>query len=247
LAEALTTASLRDLEEAARRDDAEGFEEECIAYLPNADDLSDLRSLLRVEPPVLPVFAALARLHRKARKRFEELDTDLFWLGVQRNLTDDSLLLDRAQDEALRHIPPMPRNAKRLLNRLRVLMVMAAGRSLFSGSDERTEHMARCLGKWAVLCERWPELAQALIEDPDRMEELERAADKGTMYGFSRIAQRIAPGLASEEDLREFCESAVKLGPERNWLAHFEPVQAAQNGDGAASATGTNSNKPDAA
>lgn len=89
---------------------------------------------------------------------------------VRRHLTEKSALFTEAESEVLRYLPPLPRNAKRMLNRLRVLLVIAHEREMFDDSSQLT---ARHIGKWAVLRERWPELAQALAVRPEEMAELE--------------------------------------------------------------------------
>jgi hypothetical protein len=65
----------------------------------------------------------------------------------------------------------------------------------------------RHIGKWAVLCERWPELAQAICTDPGIMLRLEDPKKHRAV-----IRQR-APLYQDDPALREFCLSGdgVKL------------------------------------
>jgi len=92
---------------------------------------------------------------------------------IQRYLEDESELQREAEDEVMRHLEPVPRHAKRLLNRLRLLLFIAHERRMFGGSPPLTP---RHIGKWAVLCERWPELAQSVQKEPTVMLDLESAS-----------------------------------------------------------------------
>ena len=64
----------------------------------------------------------------------------------------------------MRHLEPMPRHAKRLLNRLRLLLFVAHERKMFGGKPTLS---SRHIGKWAVLGERWPELSQIVCTSPE--------------------------------------------------------------------------------
>jgi hypothetical protein len=89
---------------------------------------------------------------------------------LQRYLEDESELQREAEDEVMQHLEPMPRHAKRLLNRLRLLLFVAHERKMFGGTPELTP---RHIGKWAVLGERWPELSQEIYMNPNIMKRLE--------------------------------------------------------------------------
>jgi hypothetical protein len=89
---------------------------------------------------------------------------------VQRYLEDESEFQREAADEVMRYLEPMPRHAKRLLNRLRLLLFIAHARLMFGGEPKLS---ARHIGKWAVLGERWPELFQMLCNTPFHVYDLE--------------------------------------------------------------------------
>jgi hypothetical protein len=89
---------------------------------------------------------------------------------VQRYLEDESEFQREAADEVMRYLEPMPRHAKRLLNRLRLLLFIAHARHMFGGEPKLS---ARHIGKWAVLGERWPELFQMLCNTPFHVYDLE--------------------------------------------------------------------------
>lgn len=60
-----------------------------------------------------------------------------------------------------RYLPRTPRSAKRMLNHARLLTKISRDREMFrSGSTLEPAH----LGKWIVLRERWPHLAEALAQ-----------------------------------------------------------------------------------
>ena len=95
---------------------------------------------------------------------------------LQRELVDDSELRQQAEREILEFLPPYPRSAKRMLNHLRVLLVVASLREMLGGTPPLT---AAHLGKWVVLTERWPDLARALKKSPDKLAGLESAVSRG--------------------------------------------------------------------
>ena len=66
---------------------------------------------------------------------------------------------------------------------------------------------SRHIGKWAVLCERWPALALAISEDPSLMVELESAST------YDKAIQRTEAGHVHGEDreLSEFCLSPGEI------------------------------------
>jgi hypothetical protein len=123
---------------------------------------------------------------------------------LQRYLEDESELQREAEDEVMRHLEPLPRHAKRLLNRLRLLLFVAHERKMFGGKPPLSP---RQIGKWAVLCERWPELAQAICTDPGIMVRLEDPKK------HRAVVRQRAPLYQDDPALREFCLSAdgVKL------------------------------------
>lgn len=89
-------------------------------------------------------------------------------------ISNDSVFIQRAVAEAIRHVPPLPRTAKRVLNRVRLLAVVAERRGLLDGP---TPIKASELGKWVAMQERWPRLAEEVVRQPSLMERLERSVD----------------------------------------------------------------------
>ena len=135
----------------------------------------------------------------------------------------------------VRFLQPLPRNAKRLLNRLRVNQIIAYRRGLFNTEPRvTTQHM----GKWLVLMERWPQLGRALAAAPEKMDLLEKLSDSpappapppGLQIAdpFMDSIKELTPFYVGDEDLREFLHSTPHLGPVVVRLAHFggDPIVA---------------------
>ena len=135
---------------------------------------------------------------------------------LQKYLEDESELQREAEDEVMRHLDPVPRHAKRVLNRLRLLLFVAHERKMFGGDPPLSP---RHIGKWAVLCERWPELAQIISIDPRVMSRLEDPK----RHVFT--VRRQVPLYRGDRALQEFCLLAgeVKLAPIIQRLVAYAP------------------------
>lgn len=142
---------------------------------------------------------------------------------VQAYIEDESELQREAEDEVMNYLQPLPRHAKRLLNRLRLLLFVAHERRMFGGAPELT---ARHIGKWAVLCERWPELAQALIDHPGATAELEgRPGNESPQKDkYHRTLQSLVPAYTDDPELQAFFHSGTELTKIIERLIHFEPA-----------------------
>jgi hypothetical protein len=131
-------------------------------------------------------------------------------------LEDESELQLEAEDEVMQHLEPMPRHAKRVLNRLRLLLFIAHERKMLGGKPELS---SRHVGKWAVLGERWPELLQAVCVNPDIMKPLEDAET------HDAVIKERAPLYENDEALRRFCSArgGIKLWPVVKRMVEFVP------------------------
>ena len=139
---------------------------------------------------------------------------------VQRALVQPrSDIWNDAEGEALKHLPLLPRNAKRLINRLRLLIFIAQERRLFVTDRKGT---AERIGKWGVLCERWPELANDAAQ-------LEEYARLGKRQDFNSRVARQSPYIGDDE-LWEFCRGDPELRPILSSLLHMEVDSAAKAG-----------------
>jgi hypothetical protein len=133
-------------------------------------------------------------------------------------LMNASDLLHEAYAEIRTHLNPLPRNAKRAVNRLRLLLYVAYARAAFGGDPPLTP---RHLGRWIAFQERWPEIADLMPGDPELMGRLEYApGDRGRLLG--RLPERLVRSLEADPDLAAFLASPERpLGPVMHRLLHF--------------------------
>ena len=83
--------------------------------------------------------------------------------------------LTAEQKSARKCIPAVPRAAKRMLNRYYLLTSVAVSRKML-GPDLTSAQLV----KWALILERWPEVADLIISEPGVAEDVERAAAAST-------------------------------------------------------------------
>ncbi|HEV3221220.1 MAG TPA: P-loop NTPase fold protein [Candidatus Acidoferrales bacterium] len=138
---------------------------------------------------------------------------------LQQYLENESELQREAEDEIMRNVEPVPRHAKRLLNRLRLLLFVAHERKIFGGTPALTP---RHIGKWAVLCERWPNPAQAIQNNPSIMKSVEDVKRYGTIIKQELEAQK------NDHDFKRFCLSkeGIRLYPIIRRLVEFSPSKS---------------------
>ena len=164
-----------------------------------------------------------ARVERSVQSSNKSLLADAVTRGLlrerlQRYLEDESELQQEAEDEVTRHLDPLPRHAKRLLNRLRLLLFVAHERRMFGGNPILSP---RHIGKWAVLCERWPELAQAIARDPKSMTPLEDRSH------HDHTIKKLAPLYQGDDALKLFCtaDSGPLLANLIERIVQFRPAE----------------------
>jgi hypothetical protein len=150
--------------------------------------------IARGERDFSKVEATVRRLNRNWRR--DPQAQGLLRERLQRYLEDESELQREAEDEVIQRLEPMPRHAKRLLNRLRLLLFIAHERRMFGGHPVLSP---RHIGKWAVLSERWPELAQVLLRSPELMLQLE---DPDSHH---LTMKQYAPLYGNDKALEDFC------------------------------------------
>jgi KAP family P-loop domain len=148
---------------------------------------------------------------------------------LQTQLVDDSELRDQAEREILSFLPPYPRSAKRMLNHLRVLLVIASLREMLGGTPALT---AAHLGKWVVLTERWPELARALKANPQKLGPVEEAVaryDVDSAVALEELDSALSAGVLprlGSRDLLRFLVEKPHLGAVLERLVHMAPAPA---------------------
>jgi KAP family P-loop domain len=139
----------------------------------------------------------------------------------ERRITDESE--ERKQGEAaiLKFLAPddVPRRAKRMVNHLRLLLLVADKRKMFGGVPPLN---GAHLGKWIVLLERWPELGRALRADPGVMAVIEEVA-RTDQRALQDVLQRIAPDVIASADLAGFLQDETKLAGLIRRLIYYLP------------------------
>lgn len=145
----------------------------------------------------------------------------------QERLADDKWLQEDVSRLIAKYVQPLPRNAKRMMNRFRVELLIADSRGLLKGGQPLTpSHIA----KWLVLAERWPLLRLSLSADPQKMAELERESrdtaprPTGPPDFFMQSLKALAPYYEGDEDLRTFIHSDPQLGDVLQRLVHYGAV-----------------------
>jgi hypothetical protein len=107
-----------------------------------------------------------------------------------------------------RYPPRFPRGAKRMLNHARLLTKIARERDMFGGVPALTpDH----LGKWIVLGERWPKLAEQIAEQHSS---IDRDAQ---LHSLSRASPM-------DPDLRRLLDGPPELAGVIERLIYFKPA-----------------------
>jgi KAP family P-loop domain len=133
-------------------------------------------------------------------------------------VADDSDLRREAEMEIINYLPALPRSAKRIINRLRLFILIAVERNMFNGAVSPRE-----IGKWALLCERWPDLADVLSLKPKSIDDLEsKAKSKAGEDSFRQHVRNLAPNYAEDAELQKFCAGGARLSGVMEKLIHFE-------------------------
>jgi hypothetical protein len=138
----------------------------------------------------------------------------------QELLIDDEYFRRELSHLIVDYLQPLPRNAKRVLNRFRINLLIAYERGLLTTDPKvSTQH----IGKWLVLGERWPQLVRSLSTSPDKMKVLEGTVDQTSF--MSQIAE-LAPHYVGDEDLRTFIQSKPELADVLPRLVHYGTEQS---------------------
>jgi len=136
---------------------------------------------------------------------------------VQRYLIEASDSRREAEAELLRNPPELPRDAKRMINQLRVLLAVALNRGMLGPNTGVT---GAHLGRWIVLQTRWPEVGQALTADPARLEQAEACA---TPDDVRNLLGSIDVKIPDYEDLLRFLQADPTLCRVLNRLLRYIP------------------------
>ncbi len=123
--------------------------------------------------------------------------------------------LDDAIAEALRHLPPSPRMAKRAALLLRVELDVLQMLGLVAPRGPLTP---RHLGKWVALRQRWPLLGCAVVADIRHVAALEAAAASDDPTALTAL---LPDGVDDERGLRAFLSSEPQLGERASLLVRL--------------------------
>jgi len=171
------------------------------------------------------VFKMLAGIRLSERQK-KDLQTALgqqsgflrlsFQRQKQQQMIGNDVLVNDALLVALKWLPPLPRNAKRIRNAVRLLLYVLSVRKMVPGQVS-----AESIGKWAALREGWPHVAEQILQDPtflDRLEPEGAVADEKSIDALVRSElkahsadRRLRRLLADPYPLTPFVKCIAKL------------------------------------
>ena len=172
----------------------------------------DVEILKNAEPDVTPTeLESLVMQSEAAKKAGPEFARQ----RIQRHQVDESAVRREAESEILAFLPPLPRGAKRMYNRLRVLIVVAIGRHMLDDTSLSPAH----LGRWIVLNERWPDLASTVSVDPTKLRDLETVMTRSLL---EEELQKLSIETKPSGDLLRFLTGFPRLNQVVNRLVHLD-------------------------
>jgi len=113
--------------------------------------------------------------------------------------------------ELLDYLPDVPRAVKRVANRHYLLSSVAVSRKMLGGTPELTpSHLA----KWALIMERWPEVASEIIRDPAAAAKLEQASEASSngATGAPLVPLQDASEIPEFDELVRLLHDPVRIG-----------------------------------
>ena len=163
-------------------------------------------------------FGLLGSIARGAVLIAEQLLSD----KTERFITDESPEREQGEAAILKFLAhdDVPRQVKRTVNHLRLLLLVANKRGMFGGSPQLE---AVHLGKWIVLLERWPELGHALRANPRIMAPIETAA-RTDPRALQDLLHSIVPEVAPSPDLTAFLKDETRLADLVERLIYYLPA-----------------------
>jgi len=183
-----------------------------------SQDVAEI-STEKVAQSVKGTKVSIEQLTRLVQQRKQEL------------LIDDDYFRDEISSLIVNYLQPLPRNAKRLLNRFRVTLLIANNRGLLTTEPRVSTQQ---IGKWLVLMERWPQLGRSLSVSPEKLRLLEELSSQqpsktvtvSLADSFMESIKLLAPSYAGDEDLRKFLASQPMLATIVNRLTHYASTSA---------------------
>jgi hypothetical protein len=229
-----------------------------VAVAGGAGNFFEIRSALRARNANAKVADALDRIKdttpvaeistqtvADSLKGTKVDDAQLARLVEQRKqilLIDDDYFREELRTLIVDYLQPLPRNAKRLLNRFRINLLIAHSRGLLTSEPKVS---AQQIGKWLVLMERWPQLGRALSTVRQKMKVLEEQSDippekpkiaepaaqpasppssapqAAPPDPFMQTVKLLAEPYLGDEDLRKFIHSDPSLAIVLPRLVHY--------------------------
>lgn len=142
---------------------------------------------------------------------------------IRNVVATESDLWQAAAGEVSMYVPEYPRQAKRLVNKLRLLLSIAQDRELFKDVSVTDARMrAQAIGKWTVMWERWPELAERATKTPAALKELEQSAAETDRTKFYEALKSAFGMPIDSEDLRTFCCNEPRVSDVLDSVMHLE-------------------------
>jgi hypothetical protein len=126
---------------------------------------------------------------------------------------DTTRIASRADALVFDFLPDRPRAAKRLLNQVRLMILIATDRGLLVLKDTTDQDQrADRIGKWLVLRERWPEIVKLVERDSDKMTHLEVAARGGVRSLERSLRDYDIGGVDNINDLWRLLTRGAEFG-----------------------------------
>jgi hypothetical protein len=155
-------------------------------------------------------------------KRVDAAEHDVAVKQVETYLLDEGPELRAVEAVLLRHPPPLPRAAKRMLNHARLLTRIANEREMFGGEPRlEPDH----LGKWIVLAERWPAVARRVMHDPAVLARLEGMLSEGA--DLATALEACGLDVPASAALADLIGEPPPLSPVIGRLIHFDRAPVA--------------------
>jgi hypothetical protein len=162
--------------------------------------------------------AASGSLVERRVQRHVRASGSLVERRVQRYLVEASESRREAEAELLRNPPDLPRDAKRMINQLRVLLAVAINRGMLTPDGGVT---GAHLGEWIVLQSRWPDFGHALAVDPARLEQVAACA---TSEDLRSLLSSIGVQVGDSDELLRFFQGDPTLCRVLSRLLRYAPT-----------------------
>jgi hypothetical protein len=141
---------------------------------------------------------------------------------------DQSDIMGSADEIAMEFLPSRPRAAKRLMNQLRMLVVVAMGRGLFGPMDDH-KLISQLLAKLCVLRERWPELAKRVDADSTLLDLFEKPESSDLDPANNERTKHMFDGVEDDDEARRLLHERPYFGHRWSELASLVSTSPTEN------------------